>query len=90
MSDIPIVVIANKQDLPSKLTYVNQNHFSSFTPTIDSMKSSDIVQKLGLNELRGKHKWYIQPACAVSGDGVLESMLEMSNMIKQHRKGTDY
>jgi hypothetical protein len=54
------------------------------------MKSADIVQKLGLNELRGKHKWYIQPACAVSGEGVIESMLEMANLIKQHRKGTDY
>jgi hypothetical protein len=54
------------------------------------MKPSDIVQKLGMNNLQGKHKWYIQSACAVTGDGLIESMLEMSNLIKQVRKGNDY
>ena len=54
------------------------------------MKPADIIQKLGMNELRGKHKWYVQSACAVTGDGLIEAMLEMSNLIKQHRKGNDY
>lgn len=54
------------------------------------MKSSEIIEKLGLNQLRGKNRWYIQPACAVNGDGLIEGLLEMSNLIKQHRKGNDY
>lgn len=53
---------------------------------IDAIKPADIIQKLGMNELSAKHKWYIQPACAVTGDGLIESMLEMSNLIKQQRK----
>ncbi|CAF4058616.1 unnamed protein product [Adineta steineri] len=68
LSSLPLVVLANKQDLPN------------------AMKTSDIAQKLGLNTLNGKHKWVIQSACAVTGDGLLEGMLEMSNLIKQHRK----
>jgi hypothetical protein len=54
------------------------------------MKPADIIQKLGMNELRGKHKWYVQSACAVTGEGLLEGMLEMANLIKQNRKGSDY
>ncbi|CAF1165478.1 unnamed protein product [Adineta steineri] len=68
MSSVPLVVLANKQDLPN------------------AMKTSDIAQKLGLNTLGGKHKWFIQPACAVTGDGLLEGMLEMSNLIKKHHQ----
>ncbi|CAF0830147.1 unnamed protein product [Rotaria sordida] len=71
MSRLPIVIIANKQDLPN------------------AMKTSDIIQKLGINELRAKHKWYIQPACAVTGEGLIEAMLEMANLVKQHRKEND-
>jgi len=54
------------------------------------MKPSDIIQKLGMDDLRAKHKWYIQSACAVTGEGLLEGMLEMANLVKQHRKGNDY
>jgi hypothetical protein len=54
------------------------------------MKPSDIIQKLGMNELGAKHKWFVQSACAVTGDGLIEAMLEMANLVKQHRKGNDY
>lgn len=54
------------------------------------MKTSQIIEKMGLNELRGKHKWFIQPACAVTGEGLIESMLEMSNLVKEHRKNNDF
>ena len=54
------------------------------------MKPADIVQKLDMNSLRGKHKWFIQAACAATGEGLIEGMLEMSNLVKQHRKETGY
>ena len=54
------------------------------------MKPSEIICKLGMNELRSKHKWHIQGACAVTGEGLIESMLEMANLVKQHRKENDY
>ncbi|CAF0896419.1 unnamed protein product [Rotaria sordida] len=68
MSNVPIVIIANKQDLP------------------DAMKPSEIIDKLGMNELRDKHKWYVQSACAITGDGLIDAMLEMANLVKQYRK----
>jgi signal recognition particle receptor subunit beta len=72
MFHVPIVIIANKQDLPN------------------AMKPSDLIQKLSMNELGAKHKWFVQSACAVTGDGLIEAMLEMGNLVKQHRKENDY
>jgi signal recognition particle receptor subunit beta len=72
MFHVPIVIIANKQDLPNAMT------------------PSDLIQKLGMNELGAKHKWFVQSACAVTGDGLIEAMLEMGNLVKQHRKENDY
>ncbi|CAF0761933.1 unnamed protein product [Adineta ricciae] len=72
MSTVPVVILANKQDLPM------------------AMKPADIVQKLDMNSLRGKHKWFIQAACAATGEGLIEGMLEMSNLVKQHRKESGY
>jgi hypothetical protein len=54
------------------------------------MKPSEIIDKLGMNHLHGKHKWYIQSACAVTGDGLVEAMLEMAKLAKQYRKENNY
>lgn len=68
MHGIPIVILANKQDLPG------------------AMSCSDLVRNLGLEKLSAtRNKWYIQNTCAVNGDGIFESMKEMSSMIKQKR-----
>jgi hypothetical protein len=90
MSHVPIVIIANKQDLPSKFNFSSLFLFSKIFFLIDAMKPSDLIQKLGMNELGAKHKWFVQSACAVTGDGLIEAMLEMGNLVKQHRKGNDY
>jgi hypothetical protein len=87
MSNVPIVIIANKQDLPRKsysfsFFLLNKNIFSS----IDAMKPSEILSKLDMNNLPGKHKWYVQSACAITGEGLMESMVEMANLVKQYRK----
>lgn len=50
------------------------------------MKPSEILDKLNMNNLPGRHKWRIQSACAVTGEGLLDSMLEMSALVKQYRK----
>jgi hypothetical protein len=50
------------------------------------MKPSEIMDKLGMNDLNGKHKWYLQPACAITGTGLTDGMLEMANLVKQYRK----
>jgi hypothetical protein len=50
------------------------------------MTPSEIINKLSLNNLRGKHKWFLQPSCAVTGNGLTEAMLEMATLTKQYRK----
>jgi hypothetical protein len=49
------------------------------------MTPSEIINKLSLNNLHGKHKWLLQPSCAITGNGLTEAMLEMANFVKQNR-----
>ena len=89
MSHVPVVIIANKQDFPSEssLAYFFFDKIMSILfSLIDAMKPSEIIEKLGMNDFQGKHQWYLQPACAITGDGVMESMLEMSDLVKKYRK----
>ena len=67
MVGVPLVVLANKQDLPN------------------AASTSEIMSKLQLNGLRNR-PWYIQATCAVSGDGIYESMNELSSMVKKFQK----
>merc|ERR1712168_1035867 len=39
----------------------------------NAMKPSEITEKLGLNNLKGR-TWYIQAACATQGDGLYEGL----------------
>ena len=58
----PLVVLANKQDLPQ------------------AVSPSDVAVSLGLDKLRNR-KWYVQGTSALSGDGILEAMKELSTLI---------
>mmetsp|Transcript_18371 Transcript_18371/g.27724 ORF Transcript_18371/g.27724 Transcript_18371/m.27724 type:complete len:181 (+) Transcript_18371:87-629(+) len=49
----------------------------------NSMGSSEIAEKLGLGNLRNR-RWYLQQACAPSGEGLLEGFQWLSkNIIKR-------
>mmetsp|Transcript_73728 Transcript_73728/g.194431 ORF Transcript_73728/g.194431 Transcript_73728/m.194431 type:complete len:183 (+) Transcript_73728:59-607(+) len=39
----------------------------------NAVKTSELSQKLGLHELRGR-EWFIQGACATSGEGIYEGL----------------
>ena len=68
MHGVPVVVIANKQDLPNALA------------------CSEIARRLKLDSLRiNRNKWFIQSACAVTGEGIYEAMKEMSEMVKEKK-----
>ncbi|XP_060554716.1 uncharacterized protein LOC132715683 [Ruditapes philippinarum] len=51
----------------------------------NAMSSSKIVEQLGLNKLVGR-KWYVQAACATTGEGVYEGMHQLASMVKQFKK----
>lgn len=64
MEGVPVVIMANKQDLPN------------------ATSPSKVAEKLGLHQLRNR-KWHVQGTSATIGEGVLESMHELSTMVKQ-------
>lgn len=48
------------------------------------MTIPELTDRMGLHTLTS-HKWYIQSACAKTGEGVSEAMMEMANMIKRSK-----
>ena len=64
MEGVPLVILANKQDLPN------------------AQSPADVAERLGLNQMKNR-KWYIQGTSAVSGQGVYESMSELSTLVRE-------
>ena len=64
MDSVPLVILANKQDLPNAAT------------------PSQVAAELGLSKVRNR-KWHVQGTSATIGEGVLESMQELSSLVKQ-------
>jgi len=50
----------------------------------NSMPAVEITQKLGLHELRNR-EWYIQSACATSGDGLYEGLDWLSRTLSARK-----
>lgn len=67
MSTVPVVIIANKSDMPT------------------AAKPSELIEKLSLHSF-SRRRWYIQSTCALTGDGIVEGMQQLSKMIKDKRK----
>jgi ADP-ribosylation factor-like protein 4 len=69
-SGVPILVLANKQDLPG------------------AREPRELEKLLGLTELGsgGGHLWHVQPACAITGDGLQEGLEVLYEMILKRRK----
>lgn len=69
MDGVPVVIMANKQDLPNAAT------------------TSDVASALDLHKMRSR-KWHVQGTSATIGEGVLESMQELSGLVKQFQAST--
>ncbi|ELU16057.1 hypothetical protein CAPTEDRAFT_199849 [Capitella teleta] len=67
---VPVLVLANKQDLPG------------------SLDVSQIEKAMGLHELSSSSSrvWSIQPACAITGEGLDEALEYLYQMILKRRK----
>ncbi|XP_072947241.1 ADP-ribosylation factor-like protein 4C [Epargyreus clarus] len=72
---VPILVLANKQDLPG------------------AKEPRELEKLLGLHELvssphgsRDAHAWHVQPACAITGEGLHEGLEALYEMILKRRK----
>lgn len=71
-SGVPILVLANKQDLPG------------------AKDSKELEKLLGLHEISStgscSHLWYIQAACAITGEGLQEGLDILYGMILKRKK----
>lgn len=70
---VPILVLANKQDLPA------------------AREPRELEKLMGLLELggsssQGSHLWHVQPACAITGEGLQEGIEALYEMILKRRK----
>ncbi|KAI5625542.1 ADP-ribosylation factor-like protein 4A, partial [Silurus asotus] len=65
---VPILIVANKQDLRNSMTLI------------------EIEKMLALHELSASTPWHLQPSCAIIGDGLLEGLETLHDMILKQRK----
>lgn len=82
MRDAVILVFANKQDISQGITvfmlyFCIENEPFAFL----AMKPHEIQEKLGLTRLRDRN-WYVQPACATTGDGLYEGLTWLTSNCK--------
>lgn len=69
-SGVPILIIANKQDLPG------------------AVEPREIEKLMALHELSQNHIWHVQPACAITGDGLNEALEKLSEMVQKRKKSS--
>jgi len=67
-SQVPILILANKQDLPG------------------AKEPKEIEKHLGLHELGNQHLFHVQPACAITGEGLDEGLDILYDMIHKRKK----
>merc|ERR1711964_768003 len=51
----------------------------------NSMSAADITDKLGLHDMRGR-QWFIQSACATTGDGLYEGLDWLSKTLSEKQR----
>lgn len=68
IKNVPIVLLANKQDVPGALS------------------AEDITRMFRVKKLCSDRNWYVQPCCAISGDGLMEGFRKLTGFVKSHMK----
>ncbi|XP_062508621.1 ADP-ribosylation factor 6-like [Corticium candelabrum] len=68
MKSVPILIMANKQDLR------------------EAVRPEELVDCLALNELTPTNEWFLQTACALTGDGLIHGIEVMADMIEECRQ----
>ncbi|XP_030809957.1 ADP-ribosylation factor-like protein 14 [Camarhynchus parvulus] len=68
IKNVPVVVLANKQDLPGALN------------------AEEITRKLKIKKYCSDRNWYVQPCCAITGEGLPEALQRVATFARQYRK----
>ncbi|XP_036098145.1 ADP-ribosylation factor-like protein 14 [Molossus molossus] len=68
IKNVPVVLLANKQDVPGALT------------------AEDITRMFKVKKLCCDRNWYVQPCCALTGDGLAEGFRKLTEFVKSYMK----
>lgn len=71
IEDVPVVVLANKQDLPGALN------------------AEEITRRFKMKKYCSDRNWYVQPCCAITGEGLAEAFQRVATFAKQYRKSKE-
>ncbi|NXM46918.1 ARL14 protein, partial [Gymnorhina tibicen] len=71
LKNVPVVVLANKQDLPGALN------------------AEEITRRFKMKKYCSDRNWYVQPCCAITGEGLAEALQRVATSAKQYRKSKE-
>lgn len=71
IKNVPVVVLANKQDLPGALN------------------AEEITRKLKIKKYCSDRNWYVQPCCAITGEGLPEALQRVATFARQYKKSKE-
>ncbi|NXG15026.1 ARL14 protein, partial [Grallaria varia] len=71
IKNVPVVVLANKQDLPGALN------------------AEDITRRLKMKKYCSDRTWYVQPCCAITGEGLAEALQRVATFAKQYSRSKE-
>ncbi|XP_075056664.1 ADP-ribosylation factor-like protein 14 [Mixophyes fleayi] len=68
IKNVPVVVLANKQDLPGALN------------------ADELTRKFNMKKHCSDRDWYVQPCCAISGQGLAEGFNKVTEFVKRSKE----
>ncbi|NXA12455.1 ARL14 protein, partial [Sapayoa aenigma] len=71
MRNIPVVVLANKQDLPGALN------------------AEEVTRRFKMKKYCSDRNWYVQPCCAITGEGLAEALQRVTTFAKQYSRSKE-
>ncbi|NXX36721.1 ARL14 protein, partial [Nicator chloris] len=71
IKNVPVVVLANKQDLPGALN------------------AEEITRRFKMKKYCSDRNWYVQPCCALTGEGLAEALQRVATFARQYRKSKE-
>ncbi|KAM4771902.1 ADP-ribosylation factor-like protein 14 [Rhinophrynus dorsalis] len=71
IKNVPVVLLANKQDLPGALN------------------AEEITRKFNMKKHCSDRDWYVQPCCALTGQGLAEGLSKVTEFVKNCMKSKE-
>ncbi|XP_009900444.1 ADP-ribosylation factor-like protein 14 [Dryobates pubescens] len=71
LKGIPVVVLANKQDLPG------------------AWNAEEVTRRLNMKKYCSDRNWYVQPCCAITGEGLSEALRILTAFTRQYSRSKE-